>query len=279
MVSSKSLLKDQVLPSTQQDLEEDKHGENHLEGKGSYLKTAVFGGLDGVLTMFAVVSGAVGAAVTPQKILSLSLGSLLASAFSMAYGEYISTKAELDFVNSEKAREEFEILNCPEVEQKEMFDIYTKRYNFSKSEANTLVEVSFKKKDFFLKHMMVEELGIMLESTESTPLKKSLMMALSFIVMGLFPLVGYLFLVLFGKEETDGEFFTFLFTVIFSVLGSALLGYFKGKILETERVPLSVLHDAQRVRSRANFISDWVVNISYVKLRVSRSWIRTEEML
>lgn len=60
----------------------------------------------GVLTMFAVVSGAVGAAVSPKKILSLSLGSLLASAFSMAYGEYVSARAELDFVNSEKAREE-----------------------------------------------------------------------------------------------------------------------------------------------------------------------------
>lgn len=68
MVSSKSLLKHQVyvvvtlnihynyiveiihifrLPSTRQDLEEDNHGENHLEGNGSFLKTAVFGGLDG----------------------------------------------------------------------------------------------------------------------------------------------------------------------------------------------------------------------------------------
>eukprot|EP00375_Theileria_parva_P001306 XP_763977.1 hypothetical protein [Theileria parva strain Muguga] len=226
MVSSKSLLKHQVLPSTRQDLEEDNHGENHLEGNGSFLKTAVFGGLDGVLTMFAVVSGAVGAAVSPKKILSLSLGSLLASAFSMAYGEYVSARAELDFVNSEKAREEFEIMNCPEVEQKEMFDIYTNRYHFSKSDANILVQ------DFFLKHMMVEELGIMLDSTNSTPLKKSLLMASSFIVMGLFPLLGYLFLVLFGRGGSDGEFFTFVFTVIFSVLGSALLGYFKGKYLK-----------------------------------------------
>lgn len=52
-------------------------------------------------------------------------------------------------------------------------------------------------------------------------------MASSFIVMGLFPLLGYLFLVLFGRGGSDGEFFTFVFTVIFSVLGSALLGYFK----------------------------------------------------
>lgn len=39
-------------------------------------------------------------------------------------------------------------MNCPEVEQKEMFDIYTNRYHFSKSDANILVQVSFKKKVF-----------------------------------------------------------------------------------------------------------------------------------
>ncbi|BAM42164.1 uncharacterized protein TOT_040000534 [Theileria orientalis strain Shintoku] len=182
--------------------------------------------------MFAVVSGAAGASVSAKKLLCLSIGSLLASSFSMGFGEYVSLRAETDFVNSEKAREEHEIEHCPELEKQEMIDIYMNRYMFSGSDARTLVDVSFRNKDYFLRHMMVEELGIMLEDDSTTPLKKSFIMALSFLSMGLFPLGGYLVLVMFGNDGSEGNIATFTFTTMFTLLGAATLGFFKGKYLK-----------------------------------------------
>ncbi|UKJ89646.1 hypothetical protein MACJ_002898 [Theileria orientalis] len=236
MVTRESLLNSARLPECQDDVEAGLHTENHLPGRSSYVKTMVFGGLDGVLTMFAVVSGAAGASVSAKKLVCLSIGSLLASSFSMGFGEYVSLKAESDFVDSEKAREEREIEYCPDIEKKEMLDIYMNRYMFSRSDATTLVDVSFRNKDYFLRHMMVEELGIMLEDDETTPLKKSFIMAISFLAMGLFPLGGYLVLALFGEEESEGSIATFAFTTIFTLLGAATLGFFKGKYLKQNRL-------------------------------------------
>lgn len=65
-----------------------------------------------------------------------------------------------------------EVEEKPELEKEEMFDIYTRRYNFSPEDARSLVDVSFRNKDFFLRHMMVEELGILLADDDLTPSKK-----------------------------------------------------------------------------------------------------------
>ncbi|UVC50191.1 hypothetical protein MACK_004065 [Theileria orientalis] len=232
MVTRESLLNSARLPECRHDVESGLHTEHHLPGRSSYVKTMVFGGLDGVLTMFAVVSGAAGASVSAKKLVYLSIGSLLGSSFSMGFGEYVSLKAESDFVNSEKAREEREIEHCPELEKKEMLDIYMNRYMFSRLDAMALVDVSFRNKDYFLRHMMVEELGIILEDDDTTPLKKSFIMSFSFLVMGLFPLGGYLLLAMFGKEDSDENLPTFAFTTFFTLLGAATLGFFKGKYLK-----------------------------------------------
>ncbi|GIX64649.1 integral membrane protein, putative [Babesia caballi] len=151
-----------------------EHTEDHLDGSGAMLKVIVFGGLDGILTMFAVVSGCAGAEISPLQTVCVTLGTLLASAFSMGYGEFISCKAERDYVESERQREEVEVEEKPNHEKQEMYEIYTQRYNFSHEDATTLVELSFRNKPFFLRHMMAEELGILLVEDELTPAKKGL---------------------------------------------------------------------------------------------------------
>lgn len=89
-----------------------------MGGSGPYIKVIVFGGLDGtfvplfykvslgILSEFAVVAGCAGVALSPMQTLCVSIGSLLASAFSMGYGEYVSEKAERDYIDSERRREE-----------------------------------------------------------------------------------------------------------------------------------------------------------------------------
>ena len=58
------------------------------------IKSMVFGGMDGILALFSVVTGAAGAGFSTQVILSIGLANMFAEAFGMAVGDYLSTKAE-----------------------------------------------------------------------------------------------------------------------------------------------------------------------------------------
>ncbi|AFZ81225.1 integral membrane protein domain-containing protein [Theileria equi strain WA] len=236
-----------LSPSHYYGIENMHHGEHHLEGSSQSLKVIIFGGLDGILTMFAVVSGCFGASVSPRQILGLSIGSLLASAFSMGYGEYVSSRAEKDYVDSEKRREEMEIEFYPEVEKKEMFDIYTNRYQFTTADANSLVDLGFRRKEFFLRHMMVEELGILLEEDEITPLRKSILMYLSFCLLGSFPLLGFLGFLIPDTSASRKSILCFSLTTFFSILGAAALGYYKGIYTKQSKLKSALMMTANGI--------------------------------
>ena len=87
-----------------------QHLEHHQEG-GDKLKSFVFGGLDGVLTCFSVIAGASGGRLSPRTILILGLSTIVADAIAMGVGEFLSSKAHRDFVNSELSREQWEFKN------------------------------------------------------------------------------------------------------------------------------------------------------------------------
>lgn len=64
-----------------------------------------------------------------------------------------------------------EIENCPDEEKQEMIEIYRDRYGFTEEDADSLVNITFKYREFFVRHMMVEELGLM--ATEGpSPLRR-----------------------------------------------------------------------------------------------------------
>lgn len=63
------------------------HVERHVSASSEYLKCLVFGGLDGIVTIFAIVAGCVGAHLSPVQTLIVGIGNLLADAISMGFGE------------------------------------------------------------------------------------------------------------------------------------------------------------------------------------------------
>jgi DNA damage-binding protein 1 len=81
--------------------------------QGKYAKPIVFGGLDGVSTIFAFLAGAVGAELSIVSTVALGCAQLFAGALGMGLGEYLSSKAENDVASREKAREEWEVENNP----------------------------------------------------------------------------------------------------------------------------------------------------------------------
>jgi len=93
-----------------------KNIEKHKKG-GEFLKSLVYGGLDGIITTFAIVMGALGAGLGLGTVLVLGVSNMFSDGLSMALGDYLSSKAEMDFNKAERAREAWEVENNPEGEK------------------------------------------------------------------------------------------------------------------------------------------------------------------
>jgi len=85
----------------------------HHEQSGGRLKGIVFGGLDGILTSFAIRSGSVGANLGPVAMLALGISNVLADALSMGVGEFLSSRSYNAYVRKEREREAWELQNYP----------------------------------------------------------------------------------------------------------------------------------------------------------------------
>jgi len=174
--------------------------ENH-SAQGQYIKSAVYGGLDGIITTFAVVAGVAGAELAAGVVLILGFANLIADGLSMAIGDFLSTKSENEYHKAERERESWEIENYPEGEKKELVELYTDK-GMTKKDAETIVSLISKNKSTWVDIMMVEELGI-IESTES-PLKNAVVTFISFAVFGLIPILAYVlaYPIAFFRENT-----------------------------------------------------------------------------
>lgn len=159
--------------------------------EGKYIKSVIYGGLDGIVTTFAVVAGAAGASLSAGIVIILGFANLIADGLSMAIGDFISTKAEREYQKAERSREAWEVEHYPEGEKKEMVEVYINK-GLSKEDANKLVSIISKNKKAWIDVMMVEELGII--ESEENPLKNAVATFLSFGIFGFIPLLAYVIL-------------------------------------------------------------------------------------
>ena len=125
----------------------------------AHIKSIVYGGLDGIITTFAVVAGAAGGGFGPNVVIVMGISSLLADALSMGVGDALSSKAETEVARRERERERWELENFKEGEIGEMVDIYTKR-GMSKEDAEIVIRVCAKYEPLFVDMMLVDELGL-----------------------------------------------------------------------------------------------------------------------
>ena len=77
--------------------------------EGGLLKPVIFGGLDGILTSFAIVAGSAGGGLDPTVVLVLGFSNIFADALSMGVGEFLSSKANNEWILRERARENWEM--------------------------------------------------------------------------------------------------------------------------------------------------------------------------
>lgn len=170
-----------------------RKGQSEQEhGIGHYVKSIIFGGIDGVLISLSIIAGASGADFGWNVVIGMGLSCVLANALHLGIGEFLSSKAHRDFVNTEKRREQWEFKNFKEGEVMEMINIFEDR-GMSRADAELVVRKMSEYDSFFINMMITEELGLQLPDEDDAALiKDSIVMFTSFAVCGCLPLVVYL---------------------------------------------------------------------------------------
>ena len=184
--------------------------------KQSYLKDAVYGGIDGAVTTFAVVAGVVGAGLSSQTIIILGIANLLADGFSMAVGNYMGTSTENQELDLIKEFEDHHINEHPEGEVNEVRQILIEQ-GF---EGDLLEEnVSFYTSDRsrWIQFMVQYEYG--LSGNKKSAFKAAWATFIAFAICGSIPLLAYFL-------SVDSAF---LWSSVLTGLAFALIGSLKSQ--------------------------------------------------
>lgn len=205
--------------------EEKASPEDHAGGASEYIKSIVFGGLDGIITTFAVVTSTQGADLGVEVVLLVGWASLIADALSMGLGDFLSEKAEMDYVSSEQARERAEVRDHLEGEKEEVREIYRKR-GMPENECIELVEIFSLYPEAFVDLMMIVELNMIPEDPDPAAWKNGLITFFSFIFCGCVPLIPYVIYYAAGLDNDDGTLFAV--SCILAACVTFLLGVVKG---------------------------------------------------
>jgi VIT1/CCC1 family predicted Fe2+/Mn2+ transporter len=155
----------------------------------SYLRDWVYGGIDGAVTTFAVVSGAVGGALGHEVILILGAANLIADGFSMAASNFSGTRAEAEELRRIWQIEARHIEVAPEGEREEVRQIYQAK-GFEGVELDRAVAVITSDRDRWIETMIQDEYGMAKEVR--SPLRAALSTFAAFGVCGAVPLAPYL---------------------------------------------------------------------------------------
>ena len=156
----------------------------------SYLRDFVFGAVDGTVTTFAVVAGTAGAGLPRGVAIILGLANLLADGFSMAVGNYLSTKVERQLVEKARRREERHIAEIPDGEREEIRQIFAGK-GFSGDILEPAVDVITNNSEKWIEIMLAEEYG--LPQQVRSPMKAALCTFGAFVAAGFVPLVPFVF--------------------------------------------------------------------------------------
>merc|ERR1711991_386752 len=159
---------------------------------GDVLKSIVYGGLDGIISTFAIVAGVQGGRLDPRVIVVLGFAALVADAMSMGIGDALSSLAEDKFALSEKARAVYEMANHTHDVVEAMVNAYLGK-GYEEDDARQIVALLAKKPEAFVDAQLKEAEGL-LPADDGHPWhawKAGAVTAVSFIVCGAIPLSGY----------------------------------------------------------------------------------------
>jgi VIT1/CCC1 family predicted Fe2+/Mn2+ transporter len=162
------------------------HRERHKIGNTGWLRAAVLGANDGVLSTASLILGVATATQSHHSILIAGVSGLVAGALSMAAGEYVSVSSQADVEKADLARERRELATDQDAELKELAGIYVQRGLTRELAAEVAKQLTAK--DALAAHAR-DELGIT-EETAARPLQAALASAASFAVGAAVPILA-----------------------------------------------------------------------------------------
>jgi VIT1/CCC1 family predicted Fe2+/Mn2+ transporter len=185
----------------------------HYIHRSNWLRAAVLGANDGILSTASIAIGVAAASNYREPIILATVAGLVAGALSMAAGEYVSVSSQTDLEQADIEREKQELIEMPELELLRLAKIYEDRG--LKKETALTVAKELTEKDALAAHIR-DELGIN-EISQAKPIEAAFTSAVAFTLGGILPLLVALFLPL-----KNLEFYLYGSTILFLILLGSL---------------------------------------------------------
>jgi VIT1/CCC1 family predicted Fe2+/Mn2+ transporter len=187
----------------------DNYLDSHYIHRSNWLRAAVLGANDGIISISSLAIGVAAASATREPIVLATVAGLVAGALSMAAGEYVSVSSQTDTEKADIEREKKELAEMPDEELAILAQIYEKRG--LRKETAQQVAIELTEKDALGTHVR-DELGIN-EISQSNPIQAALASGAAFSVGGALPLSVILFAPIKGLE-----YWLYGFTIIFLIV-------------------------------------------------------------
>lgn len=181
---------------------------------------AVLGAIDGCITTFAVVSGAVGAQFPVSVALVLGFANLLSDGFSMAVSNYESIKAQHEFIDGIRRMEAEHIATVPEGEREEIRQIFRAK-GFEGTQLEQIVDTICSDERLWIDTMLTEEHGV--QKTGASPWRAALTTFCAFLAAGAIPLIPLFFNALPVQRQ-------FILSAVLAALVFFLIGMLKSLV-------------------------------------------------
>ena len=188
----------------------DNYLDNHYIHRSNWLRAAVLGANDGILSTASLAIGVAAASDVRDPIVLATLAGLVAGALSMAAGEYVSVSSQTDVEKADIEREKIELIETPEIELQLLAEIYEKR-GLKKETAQTVAK-ELTENDALGAHIR-DELGLN-EISKAKPMQAAFASGAAFTVGGLLPFLVTLFLPLKSMEYSLYGFALFFLIIL-----------------------------------------------------------------
>ena len=200
-------------PMAKQTLTIDNYLDSHYIHRSNWLRAAVLGANDGIISISSLAIGVATASTTRDPILLATVAGLVAGALSMAAGEYVSVSSQTDIEKSDIEREKRELLEQPDDELRILAEIYEKRG--LKKDTALQVARELTESDALGAHIR-DELGIN-ELSQAKPIQAAFASGAAFTAGGVLPLVVTLL-----APVKDMEYWLYGFTILSLVVLGAV---------------------------------------------------------
>jgi vacuolar iron transporter family protein len=190
-VSERPVSDGRPVPDVAVPADAEAHDHTHADVSGGWLRAAVFGAMDGLVSNTALVAGVGGGGAAPRAIVLTGVAGLIAGAISMALGEYTSVKTQNEQLDLEVAKERRELEHNPEGELSELTEMLRVR-GVDDALAREVATQLSRDTESALRLHIVAEIGLS-PAERPSPVTAAVSSFLTFSLGAVFPLLPYLF--------------------------------------------------------------------------------------